>query len=1379
MSVETKVPSIPDVGTGSVEYILNAVKMLLDVREGVSGNKLDANVTYRDLVNLGMAKDATNTYFPSSAAKLSLPIFPPNSDPDGYVPSEDLTPPPAPENVQALGSIGIIFITWDQPFYKNHLQAEVWRAESDDIGAATLLGTSTSQGYMDSPRAKDFTYYYWVRFVSKAEVTGPYSKESASAQAATDPAELIKILEKEILNLDLVKDLSSRIKLIDGPSELVNSVNYRMKEEFTARVAAINAEAATRAQALLDEAEARGTAITNEQIARQSADEALAQDITTLTATVNDNNSTLTAAIQDEATARANADSAEALQRTTLATQLRGGYTGSDLGQVTTGLIFQERQARSEQDSALAQQISLLTAGVSGGFDPYDTFHFDSSADGWVGSNCTLSVGNGYITLTPTGSDPSISLSADFSPGFSGASYRIVKVRFKRVAGTGWVGKLRWKTSGHGFSSSYEKTIADPGIGVGTTTIVDFDVDGITDWTSGTILNIQILLGTSSDTFDIDWISIGRNAPAASQASILEEAIARAAADSAEATARELLSTSVIGSTNPSGVTFATVGGLIGSEKTARANADSTEVAARELLSTTLTGQATASGLTLSNISGIIGEERTARADADTSQTQITTGLQSQVNLKTKVYQQATQPTSPPAPLTSFTVGDLWIDTSIPSGSSTSANKMYRWTGSAWVETTDARIGTLTSNVSTLQETYNSLDTAVNGPTGLAVRMSSVETVAGSKNKTFRQTTAPPNTNNALVVGDIWFNTNPAGGNNTTYRWDGSAWVITEDARIPQTAAAVVNVEQTKIGYATRNSNGEVFDNNGTIRNSTDVATWNAANPGNLLTWNVGIPFASAVKQVHVSDGLSSVALEQRFVAQRNTNNDLFGQYSVKIDNNGHVSGFGLSSTAVNGTPTSAFIIRADKFAIVDPASTANNLTNSPSVDTVPFAYTSGSANPYVPAGVYIKSAFIQNASISSAQIASLTANKITTGYINAVVGINGAKTYGTELYAGGSTSVQTDINGNVIGFTAHNPTLSIVNGVATFVASSFRIANSASGTPTNVFPFKVEGGVTYLDTAVIKRGTITTAMIENAEITSAQITSIVASKIVPNPETGLYITANQLTLDANTLTSSGGLLTISGGAITNQLIATNANIDGAKIANLNVSKLTGDVTKFITSRVTPSGYVPTSSDNVYMTVYLPASTHPEGHYPYIQVNVIDAYYAPVGLYMRIESARVGDGTSTPAIGPLTPVSQTLDLQFNGEMGYYQWGWSLTFSGSLDIDVGDTIISNEGAEGTVTSVSFTGTQTIVYVSQQYAPLGVTYTRTRPTLAPGQVGTYTSMAYTLWDAYDMSSVVIFAGSGITKQPRSFRIKVWAQSANAIHIESINAVVMGIR
>jgi hypothetical protein len=84
-------------------------------------------------------------------------------------------------------------------------------------------------------------------------------------------------------------------------------------------------------------------------------------------------------------------------------------------------------------------------------------------------------------------------------------------------------------------------------------------------------------------------------------------------------------------------------------------------------------------------------------------------------------------------------------------------------------------------------------------------------------------------------------------------------------------------------------------------------------------------------------------------------------QYTIKIDNNGHVAGFGLSSTSVNGTPTSAFVIRADKFAIINPSSEADNLTNNPSADNIPFIVENGIT--------YIKSAFIP----------TLTANKINT----------------------------------------------------------------------------------------------------------------------------------------------------------------------------------------------------------------------------------------------------------------------------------------------------------------------------------------------------------------------------------------------------------------
>lgn len=98
--------------------------------------------------------------------------------------------------------------------------------------------------------------------------------------------------------------------------------------------------------------------------------------------------------------------------------------------------------------------------------------------------------------------------------------------------------------------------------------------------------------------------------------------------------------------------------------------------------------------------------------------------------------------------------------------------------------------------------------------------------------------------------------------------------------------------------------------------------------------------------------------------------NGLEGQYSVKIDNNDHVSGFGLSSSAVDGTPTSAFIVRADKFAIIDPADTSTGLTNSPPADTVPFFIDNGNT--------YIKTAMIEDASIGTAKIGTINADKIT-----------------------------------------------------------------------------------------------------------------------------------------------------------------------------------------------------------------------------------------------------------------------------------------------------------------------------------------------------------------------------------------------------------------
>ena len=98
--------------------------------------------------------------------------------------------------------------------------------------------------------------------------------------------------------------------------------------------------------------------------------------------------------------------------------------------------------------------------------------------------------------------------------------------------------------------------------------------------------------------------------------------------------------------------------------------------------------------------------------------------------------------------------------------------------------------------------------------------------------------------------------------------------------------------------------------------------------------------------------------------------NGVQAQYTVKIDSNGHVSGFGLASTTTTAGPTSAFIVRADKFAIIDPSNTGSGLgTTSPSSSIVPFVIDSGNT--------YIASAMIKDASIVSAKINSLAVDKL------------------------------------------------------------------------------------------------------------------------------------------------------------------------------------------------------------------------------------------------------------------------------------------------------------------------------------------------------------------------------------------------------------------
>lgn len=116
---------------------------------------------------------------------------------------------------------------------------------------------------------------------------------------------------------------------------------------------------------------------------------------------------------------------------------------------------------------------------------------------------------------------------------------------------------------------------------------------------------------------------------------------------------------------------------------------------------------------------------------------------------------------------------------------------------------------------------------------------------------------------------------------------------------------------------------------------------------------------ATKVTQLQVSlgnyyqDGSAGrVSLEQQLTTQASFVGGLRAQYTLKVQAGGALAGFGLAASEVNGVPESAFIISADKFAIVSP-SYSGGLTPNPSANNVPFGV--DAAGIYLNNNVYVR----------------------------------------------------------------------------------------------------------------------------------------------------------------------------------------------------------------------------------------------------------------------------------------------------------------------------------------------------------------------------------------------------------------------------------------
>ncbi|WP_444452577.1 hypothetical protein ACTTAI_16375 [Rhodobacter capsulatus] len=163
-------------------------------------------------------------------------------------------------------------------------------------------------------------------------------------------------------------------------------------------------------------------------------------------------------------------------------------------------------------------------------------------------------------------------------------------------------------------------------------------------------------------------------------------------------------------------------------------------------------------------IGAAITTEATTRASADSSLSAQITSV-SAIAARSRTYRQAA------APATGMVTGDLWFDTD-------DNNRAYRYSGTAWVHVDDARID---SNAAAI--TAESVARA-NADSSLAAQITTVSATA-SRARTYRQAAAPAT---GMATGDLWFDSD---NGNRAYRWSGTAWVETDDARIADTAAAV------------------------------------------------------------------------------------------------------------------------------------------------------------------------------------------------------------------------------------------------------------------------------------------------------------------------------------------------------------------------------------------------------------------------------------------------------------------------------------------------------------------------------------------------------------------------------------------------------------
>lgn len=245
-------------------------------------------------------------------------------------------------------------------------------------------------------------------------------------------------------------------------------------------------------------------------------------------------------------------------------------------------------------------------------------------------------------------------------------------------------------------------------------------------------------------------------------------------------------------------------------------------------------------------------------------------------------------------------------------------------------------------------------------------------------------------------------------------------------------------------------------------------------------------------------NGAAGVNIETNATATASSVSGLMGVYTVKIDNNGFMSGYGLSSSLVaGGTPTSTFLVSVDKFAVVTPPSSVPDWAGS----------------TYYP--------------------------------VNTIRGVAGNTDKVLVCKSAGTSGTGAPAIAGAIGTT-------LMDGSVTWQIGS-RVPFAVLTVPTTINGVSYPAG-TYFDAAYVLNATIQNAQIANLAVDDAKIADLAVAKLLAgNLRVGGYIRSTAYSAGV-----SGWTINADGGAEFNNIVARGTIYAGAGLIGGNTIDSTG-----------------------------------------------------------------------------------------------------------------------------------------------------------------------------------------------------------------------------